>query len=139
MTKKLDTKEVMSELSGSAYFGGKKTKSPTSPVVKKTPTRRVKAKPKKKAIVLSSYRDSTPSNIENIRKCVKELGKEATFLRLTEKEKRELTDIVYNYKRDGFKTSDNEVLRIALQFLIAEYRANGKQSTLNKVLEALKA
>lgn len=138
MVKKLNTKGVINELEGSAYFSKKRAKSPT-PQTKDIRVKKTKTKPRKQAIKLSSYRDSTPSTIENIRKSVKELGKEATFLRLTQEEKRELADIVYTYKRQAFRTSENEIVRIALRHLLEEHKENGKESTLNKVLEALKA
>src|SRR5438105_4497850 len=41
--------------------------------------------------------------IEGIRKMVKTLGKEVSFVRLTPEEKNQLGDIVYTYKRQGVK------------------------------------
>jgi hypothetical protein len=50
-----------------------------------------------------------------------------------------LADIVYTYKRQGVKTSENEINRIAINFLIEDYAKNGKESVLAKVIEALNA
>lgn len=77
--------------------------------------------------------------IEEIRKTVKVIGKSELYVRLTPEEKSLLADIVYTYKRQGVKTSENEVSRIALNFLTADYQANGAASILAQVIEALLA
>jgi hypothetical protein len=88
------------------------------------------------ASTLASNQDSM---IETIRKTVKSLGKEVAFTRVTPEEKGRLSDIVYTYKRQGMKTSENEINRIAINFLIEDYTKNGKESVLAKVIEALNA
>lgn len=77
--------------------------------------------------------------VEAIRKTVKVTGKEVSFIRLTLGEKQELADIVYTYKRQGKKTSENEIARIAVNYLLADYRASGELSVLAKVIDALLA
>ena len=78
--------------------------------------------------------------IELIRKIVKNPAKEEVlYVRLTREEKNHLSDIAYTYERLGRKTTDNEIGRIAVNFLIADFKANGEQSILAKVIEALKA
>jgi len=89
-----------------------------------------------KASELARYHASM---IEDIRKVVKQVGKESAFLRLTTEEKRRLVDIVYSFKRQGTKTSENELLRIALNFLLDDYEQHGEESVLARVLEALHA
>ena len=86
--------------------------------------------------MLASNQDSM---VETIRKTVKSLGKEVAFTRVTPEEKGRLTDIVYTYKRQSIKTSENEINRIAINFLIEDYTRNGKESVLAKVIEALNA
>ena len=76
-------------------------------------------------------------DIESIRKSVKQLGKEAATYRFTQEEKKVLADIVYSYRGRGIRTSENEVTRIAINSLIADYRENGENSTLAKVLARL--
>jgi hypothetical protein len=88
----------------------------------------------KQAIMLSSYHDSV---VELIRKAVRLYGKEAFFGRFTPEEKRALSDIAYSYERTGAKTSENQIARIAVNFMINDYKENGKQSILDKVLNAL--
>ena len=92
---------------------------------------------------LASTLADTPSSnaglIEAIRKTVKTAGKEVSFMRLTAHEKAQLSDIVYIYKRQGKKTSENEINRIAVNFLLADYKENGAASVLAQVIEALRA
>ena len=86
-------------------------------------------------ITVSRYDDTI---IEIVRKAVKELGKEAATHRFTEDEKKAVIDIVYSYKRQGVRTSENELTRIAVNFLIQDYRENGENSILHQALKALK-
>ena len=76
--------------------------------------------------------------IELIRKAVKEFGKEAATHRFTEAEKKELADLIYTYKNRGIKTSENEITRIAVNFVTEDYKVNGENSVLHKILKALK-
>jgi hypothetical protein len=75
--------------------------------------------------------------IESLRKAVREFGKEAATHRFTLEEKRAISDITYTYKALNIKTSENEIARIAINFLLHDYRENGEQSILDKVLRAL--
>jgi hypothetical protein len=77
--------------------------------------------------------------IATIRKSVRQLGKEVSFVRLTVEEKQQLADIVYTHKRQGVRTSENEINRIAINFLLEDYLAHGQSSILAKVLEAVYA
>ena len=94
---------------------------------------------KKQSTLASTLASNHDSMIEAIRKTVKSLGKEVAFTRLTPEEKGRLADIVYTYKRQGIKTSENEINRIAINFLIEDFNKNGKESVLAKVIEALNA
>ena len=77
--------------------------------------------------------------IELIRKTVKRGGKEVIFVRLTPEEKAQLRDIIYTYERQGIETSANEIGRIGLNYLMADYLANEEESVLAKVIAALNA
>jgi hypothetical protein len=79
------------------------------------------------------------SQIDRIRKIVKVPGKEVSYVRLTSQEKDELADILYTYKRRGTKTTENEITRIAVNYLVADYKENGEASVLARVIEALRA
>ena len=72
-----------------------------------------------------------------VRRAVRTLGKEAATYRFTQEEKRALSSIVYAYKERGIKTSENEITRIALNYLIDEYRRNNTSSILARVLARL--
>jgi hypothetical protein len=96
----------------------------------------------------ASARASTLANnqddpIETIRKTVKQVGKDTLFVRLTADEKHQVTSVVYAlnemYRGESRKTSENEIGRIGVNFLLEDYKANGEQSILAKVLAALNA
>ena len=75
--------------------------------------------------------------LEKSRKAVRQVGKEAATHRFTLEEKNMLADIEYSYQRQGIKTSGNEIMRIATNFIIKDYRKNGENSILAKVLTRL--
>lgn len=84
------------------------------------------------------YHDTTtPSVVELVRKAVKRVGKEAATYRFTPDEKQHLADIVYTYGRQGYRTSENEITRIAVNWLLWDYQERGAQSVLARLLEAL--
>jgi hypothetical protein len=75
--------------------------------------------------------------IEIIRKAVRRTGEKVTYIRLTKEEKTELKDIIYTYERQDIETSENEIGRIGLKWLVEDYKANARNSVLAKVLDAL--
>jgi hypothetical protein len=76
--------------------------------------------------------------IDLIRKAVKEIGKEAATHRFTITEKKELADLIYTYKNSGIKTTENEIARISVNFIVEDYKVNGENSVLHKLLKALR-
>jgi hypothetical protein len=78
-------------------------------------------------------------SVEAIRQVIKVPGREVSYVRLTPEEKADLADVIYTYKRQGQKTSETEINRIALNYLLLDYRENGQQSVLARVLAALQA
>src|SRR2546429_55019 len=168
MKKKLDTSGVMNELRGqSVFFPTKADKSTfehsAEPIENKEvaplPTNQQSYKDQQvsnpaslqtsnqtrlHASTDASKHASTlatqPDIIEIIRKIVKTPAKEEVlYVRLTKEEKNQLGDIEYTYGRQDIETSGNELGRIAVNFLIADYQANGVNSILAKVLIALHA
>jgi hypothetical protein len=77
--------------------------------------------------------------IDAIRKVVKTQGREVSFIRLTPEEKAQVADIVYTYKRQGQKTTENQINRIAINYLLHDYHEHGEQSVLARVLASLLA
>jgi hypothetical protein len=110
--------------------------TPEEPPVRQTVPNKASRKDSKRASTLASNQESL---IETIRKIVKSLGNKVSFTRLTPEEKGRLADIVYTYKRQGTKTSENEINRIAINFLIEDFHAHGEDSVLAKVIDALNA
>jgi outer membrane biosynthesis protein TonB len=129
----------------------------SAPPVEKQPVQKLE-EPKVKKVEQPSNRDTTTPRyhdttvsryhetkqpkvhgvtIDLVRKAVKEFGKEAATHRFTEAEKREIADLIYTYKNQGIRTSENEVTRIAVNFLMEDYKVNGENSVLHKILEAL--
>ena len=77
--------------------------------------------------------------VESVRLAVKEFGKEAATHRFTKSEKEAVASIVYASRRQGIRTTENEITRIAVNFIIRDHNARGKQSLLAKTLHALNA
>ena len=164
MKKKLNTDNILNELKGgSAHFRqaeaveeemsdivapeeeaieeeespgtdsvAKEEESKVSKARSRRPTR---SKPDTSTAISSDQADL----IELISKNVKPVGKEAAFCRFTPEEKSALGDIIYTYKRNGIRTSENEVVRVAVNWLIENYHADGQYSVLAQVLERLNA
>ncbi len=76
--------------------------------------------------------------IETIRKAVKEIGKEAATYRFTQAEKRSLLETVYSFNLKGNKTNENEITRIAVNFILQDFKTNKKESILDQVIESLR-
>lgn len=119
----------------------------TPPMKQKNPRKEKKVKQEG---MVSRHHDTTqPSNhdttvawyhdtiIELLRKTVKIVGKEAATHRFTVEEKKAIKKIVFTYEDQGILTSENEITRIAVNFLIEDYEQNGEMSLLDKVLKAL--
>jgi len=78
------------------------------------------------------------SIIALIHKAVKYAGKESATYRFTPEEKRALLELTFSYKVKGFKTHENELVRIAVNFLLEDHKQNGRHSILEGVLQSLK-
>lgn len=152
MTKKLNTSGIINELRGVSPFFPLASEHPVqeaahSPLQdpQKKETEPVKQKP-----VIERHHDTmTPSNhdttpptngdalLEKVRKAVRQVGKEAATHRFTLEEKNMLADIEYSYRRQGIRTSENELTRIAINYIVEDYHKNGEQSVLAKILQRL--
>jgi hypothetical protein len=134
------------ELNQSTQTEKKETLEPISPginlpapqVRRETPKPKARYRditiPRNHATTTPRYRDTTT---EAIRAAVKVFGKEAATYRFTLEEKKALRDIVYAYEAQNIRTSENEITRIGVNFLIEDYRQNGDNSVLHKALSAL--
>jgi hypothetical protein len=95
---------------------------------------------------VSRYQDTTVPTLPNeydediieiIRKGVKQIGKEPATQRLTVKEKQDLKEIEFHYLKEGIRTNANEIIRIATNYIVHDYKNNGENSILNKVIKKL--
>lgn len=115
----------------------KATQSPVEKKVEvstKQPANRDTKQPRNQSTVVPRHHDTM---IELVRKAVKDFGKEAATHRFTLEEKRAIADIIYSYERRGLRTSENEVTRVAINFILGDYKQNGENSILHRVLAAL--
>lgn len=152
-----------SGLADSPFFSAPQIKNEATPPLETPPVQKAEPEKKDKPTVIEkdkqpSNRDTTVSRHHDttqpqshdtmtprydetivgiVRKAVREFGKEAATHRFTEAEKREIADLIYTYKNRGIKTSENEVTRIAVNFILEDYKENGENSILHKILEAL--
>src|SRR4051794_27354652 len=150
MSKKFDTTAISNELAESAFFHPK-NKQPTTPT--QAPSTKEEKKPEKTNDTVIPRHHDTKSGImqpldhettvarseddmfEVVRKAVKQIGKEAATHRFTLEEKNFLADIEYTYKRQGIRTGENEITRIAINYFVEDYRKNGEGSLLAKILK----
>jgi hypothetical protein len=93
----------------------------------------------KLAIELSSTLASSGDLADAIYRVVKKSGKQPSFVRLTEREKAELTDVLTHISEThGYKVSETELMRIAVLAALADYAQNGIDSLLMRVIIALR-
>ena len=157
MKKKLNVDVIKNELTDSSFFPHREDKPsfpPTQPAEqpdRNTPSLQVETpelenrqnernNASKLASTQASNHDSklaSDIDLEIIRKTLKLVGKEVLYVRLTQEEKRHISEIEYTYQQLGIKTSGNEIGRIGINFLLADYQANGENSILAKLLAAL--
>jgi hypothetical protein len=105
-----------------------------TPKARQQPRSKEPPPPSNHDTVVSRHHGDT---VETIRRAVRVVGKEAATYRFSPEEKAHMADLIYTYKRQGIRTSENEVSRIALNFIFQDYEENGEGSVLAKVLEAL--
>lgn len=100
----------------------------------KQPSKLDTSQPRHRGATVSRYQDTT---VETVRKAVREFGKEAATHRFTPEEKKAIADIVYSYGRKKIRTSENQITRISVNFIIKDYEENGDMSILGRVVKAL--
>jgi hypothetical protein len=138
MKKRLNEDKIINELTqGSAYFKD----NPRSPSIKKLQTPNSPSQDEDATMTPSNHDAVIPrdhdSMLEEIRKAMKDYGKEAATHRFTSSEKAALAEIIYTYKQKGIRTNENEITRIAINFILKEQQHDEKENTLDKVLNLL--
>ncbi|MDO9546420.1 MAG: hypothetical protein Q7J07_06690 [Pelolinea sp.] len=81
--------------------------------------------------------DNQDDVVEYIRQAVRHTGKEAGTYRITREEKKALLEICYSFRLGGIRTSENEITRIALNYLLYDHKSRGENSILGQVIEAI--
>ena len=81
--------------------------------------------------------DNQDDVIEYIRQAVKHTGKEAGTYRITREEKKALLEICFSFRLKGIRTSENEITRIAINYLIHDHKINKENNILERVIEAI--
>jgi hypothetical protein len=125
---KLNTNNILNELTGKSRFFEKS--NPPIKTIKK-----VKPASSNHDTVIPCNHDTTM--VEEIRKATKAFGKEAATHRFTGEEKQAIAEIVYQCKQENIRTSENEIVRIAINWMIRDHKHNNNSSILDKVLNAL--
>ncbi len=98
--------------------------------------------PRNRGTKVSGNHDTAVSSvddemIEEVRKAVRQVGKEPATQRLSLEEKQALRSIEFTYGKRGIITSGNEILRIATNYMLQDYQKNGERSILAQVLKSL--
>ena len=146
--KPLNTNAVLNELSGQSVFFQKENapkkprtmddailgSDPSTNHDTMRPINHDAMTPRDHDTTVSRYHDTS---IETVRKAVKVIGKEAATHRFTSDEKLAIADLEYTYKRQGVRTSENQIARIAINFILQDHQENGENSLINRVLRAL--
>ena len=102
------------------------------------PRNRDTMKPSHHDTMINSFEDTKHAPmLDTVRQAVKQLGKEAATHRFTQAEKQQLGDLIYAYNRKGVRTSENELTRIAVNWLLLDHKERGAHSVLARVLDAL--
>jgi hypothetical protein len=86
------------------------------------------------ASMLASNQESI---VETIRKAVRNIGRDTATFRFTPEEKKAILELSFSYKLQGYKINENQLIRIAVNFLLDDHKQNGRNSVLQKVLDAL--
>jgi|tagenome__1003787_1003787.scaffolds.fasta_scaffold20905456_1 hypothetical protein len=93
----------------------------------------------KLAIELSSTLASSEDLADAIYRVVKKSGKQPSFVRLTEREKSELTGVLTHItETHGYKATETEIMRIAVLAALVDYAEHGIDSLLMRVIIALR-
>jgi hypothetical protein len=144
MSKKLNTDQIRQELEGSAFFPNDRTGQESAPPEPTRDSKQASKRASKQASTLASSHQKgdalvlPQATLTAIRKTVRVPGREVTYVRLSSEEKARLFEVVSTYKLQGHKITETEISRIAVNFILEDYRAHGEQSILAQALVALR-
>ena len=70
-------------------------------------------------------------------KSMRAVGKEGCTYRLTQREKTALIEIIYHFRMRHIRLSENEIARIAINFLIEDYKARKNNCLLGSIIDSM--
>jgi len=79
------------------------------------------------------------SMIAKIARTVREVGREVKTYRITPQENNALVEIIYFFRKNKYRLSENEIARIAINLLIEDFESDKKSCMLSRIAEAMKA
>jgi len=132
--KKLNEEALQNELKASAFFKGDNIPTGDNPNHK---VEQLKKNVKPATRIINTRETLDDGALESIRKEVKMFGKEAATHRFSKKEKEAITDLIYGFKKKNIQTSENEIARIAINFIIIDFKKNKNYSVLENILRLL--
>ena len=140
--KKLDTVGILNELTGKSRFFESPMQSKEMNITKKIieppsspDDNHATTIPSNHDTVVPRHHDSTV--IEEVRKALRMFGKEAATHRFTLEEKQTIAEIIFAFRQKNLRTSENEITRIAINWLMLDYKRNKENSILHQALLAL--
>jgi len=139
--KKLDTVRMLNELTGkSRFFEPPNQEKSVGTTEKKIEPpapngNHATTTPSNHDTVIPRHHDSTV--IEEVRKALRKFGKEAATHRFTLEEKQAIAEIIFTFRQQNIRTSENEITRIAINWLILDHMKNKEISILHQSLRAL--
>ena len=139
--KKLDTVGILNELTGKSRFFESPMQSEEMNITEKKiepsppDDNHATTIPSNHDTVIPRYHDT--ATIEIVRKALKIFGKEAATHRFTLEEKQTLAKIIFTFRQKNLRTSENEITRIAINWLMLDYKKSEEKSILHQALLAL--
>ena len=101
--------------------------------IKKNAEEKKRIQPCNHTTTASRHHETT---VSEIKKAIKIIGKEAATHRLSQSEKRAIYEIIYHFRLSGIRVSENEITRIAINYIIINYQNNNKTSILSQVVSS---
>ena len=74
------------------------------------------------------------TTIASISKAIQDVGKQASTFRFTLREKTSMVKVIYSFRLKNTKITENDIVRIAINLLISDYKDNRSNSILSKVI-----
>ena len=139
--KKLDTVGILNELTGKSRFFESPIQDNKMNTTKKKfepplpDDNHATTIPSNHDTVVPRYHDTAATEV--VRRALKVFGKEAATHRFTLEEKQAIAKLIFAFRQKNIRTSENEITRIAINWLMLDYKKNEENSILHQALLAL--